>query len=400
MLRNRILLTTLIFLGTAWFAEQSMAIPAFARKYRLSCKTCHTPAMPKLKEYGDSFAGNGFRLEDEESPRYYLPTGDDELSLIRELPLAVRLDGHITYNQNNSEASDFASPYLVKLMSGGELSERLSYYFYFYMDEKGEVVGVEDAFVMYNNLFGVDFDLYLGQFQVSDPLFKRELRLTLEDYRLYTARIGISNMGLKYEKGVMATLGLNSGTTITAEVLNGNGIPDAWENRFDDDKYKSLVGYVKQDVTDFLSVGLFGYTGKEKMANSFGQIITNEAFIFGPDFTLSSDEILELNFQYLYREDSRVYPYFGSNDFFENQKTNALMAELIYSPKGDNSNWYYAGLYNWVKSDFAPADYKSFTVHAGYLARRNVRFVSEFSLIESHQRDWFGLFSVGFVSAF
>lgn len=400
MLRNKMLLTTLIFLGTAYFAEQSKAIPAFARKYRLSCKTCHTPAMPKLKEYGDSFAGNGFRLEDEESPRYYLPTGDDELSLIRELPLAIRLDGHFTYNQNNSESSDFGSPYLVKLMSGGELSKRLSYYFYFYMDEKGEVAGVEDAFLMYNNLFGIDFDLYLGQFQVSDPLFKRELRLTLEDYHIYTARIGISNMGLKYEKGVMATLGLNSGTTITAEVLNGNGIPNAWENRFDDDKYKSLVGRVTQDVTNFLSIGVFGYAGKEEMANNNNQIITNEAFIYGPDITLSSGEILEVNLQYLRREDSEVFPAFESATTAKNVKTNSFLAEIIYSPKGDNSKWYFAGLFNKVTSDFALADYQSLTIHTGYLAKRNIRFVSEFSLIESHLRDQYGLFSLGFVSAF
>jgi hypothetical protein len=85
---------------------------------------------------------------------------------------------------------DFASPYIIKLLSGGELSERISYYFYFYFSERGEVAGVEDAFLMYNDLFGIDLDIYLGQFQVSDPLFKRELRLSLEDYVLYTSQIG------------------------------------------------------------------------------------------------------------------------------------------------------------------------------------------------------------------
>ena len=31
------------------------AIPAFARKYKMSCKTCHAP-IPRLKAYGDEFA--------------------------------------------------------------------------------------------------------------------------------------------------------------------------------------------------------------------------------------------------------------------------------------------------------------------------------------------------------
>ena len=39
-------------------ADESLAIPAFARKYRFSCNTCHV-APPKLKAYGDEFAGNG-----------------------------------------------------------------------------------------------------------------------------------------------------------------------------------------------------------------------------------------------------------------------------------------------------------------------------------------------------
>jgi hypothetical protein len=71
--------------------EESRAIPAFARKYNLSCQTCHSP-IPRLKAYGDDFAGNGFALTDKESPRYFAETGDEELSLIRDFPVAVRMD--------------------------------------------------------------------------------------------------------------------------------------------------------------------------------------------------------------------------------------------------------------------------------------------------------------------
>ncbi|MDZ7763882.1 MAG: hypothetical protein U5K00_05580 [Melioribacteraceae bacterium] len=118
-------------------------------------------------------------------PRYYVDTGDDELSLIRDFPLAVRLEGLVTYNNNNSEKSDFNAPYNLKLLSGGEIAPDIAYYFYFYFSERGHVAGIEDAFIMFNNLFGTELDLYVGQFQVSDPLFKRELRLTFEDYLVY-----------------------------------------------------------------------------------------------------------------------------------------------------------------------------------------------------------------------
>ena len=119
--------------------DQANAIPAFARKYQISCQVCHSPAMPRLKAFGDDFAGDGFRMTDYESPRHFINTGDDRLSLFRELPLAFRFDGHVTYNFNKEGSADFAAPFIMKLISGGELSDRLSYYFYFYMDERGKI---------------------------------------------------------------------------------------------------------------------------------------------------------------------------------------------------------------------------------------------------------------------
>ncbi len=51
--------------------EQADAIPAFARKYQISCQVCHSPAMPRLKAFGDDFAGDGFRMTDYESPQVF-----------------------------------------------------------------------------------------------------------------------------------------------------------------------------------------------------------------------------------------------------------------------------------------------------------------------------------------
>jgi hypothetical protein len=400
MKKRNFIFIFLLTMGLGLVTEHTQATPAFARKYRLSCTTCHSPSIPKLKEYGDSFAGNGFRLEDEEAPRYYVPAGDEKLSLIRDFPLATRFDGFLTYNVNNNERADFQSPYIIKLLTGGELSDRLSYYFYFLFYERGEVAGVEDAFLMYNNIFGIDFDVYLGQFQVSDPLYKRELRLTLEDYRPYIAQIGTSGINLKYDKGVMLTLGLESGTSIVAEIINGNGIVVAENHVFDNDKYKNVMGRITQDIGDQLSIGAFGYYGKEALANTAGMEITNKALIFGPDLTYAPSLMFEVNLQYIMREDSEVFFDMSSANPMQDVQTNGAIAEIIYSPKGDNSNFYFTGLFNYVGSDFDPADYQSFTLHTGYLARRNVRLAAEVSLVEINQQDPFGVFSFGFVSAF
>jgi hypothetical protein len=393
-----------ISMGILISLQTTQAIPAFARKYSMSCMTCHNP-VPRLKPYGDSFAGAGFRLADKEAPRYYQETGDRLLSLVRDFPLAVRMDGYLTYEDLGDDArgSDLKAPFLMKLLSGGAISDRISYYFYFYLFEQGEVAGVEDAYLMYNDLFNIDLDIYVGQFQVSDPMFKRELRLTLEDYHIYTVTPGISNINLGYEKGVMITLGTNFGMTVVGEVVNGNGIGEADEKwRFDKDKYKDFMGRISQDIGDFATIGAFAYYGKEKLLPGEDIPSLNEAFLWGPDLSIQLKKIIQLNVQYVQRSDSRVLV--ASDDEFMEQKdiaTYGAIGELIFTPKGDDSRWYLVGLYNLADSDMDMFDYESATFHAGYLLRRNIRLISEFTYrFETNTTDPAWRTSLGFVSAF
>ncbi len=136
----------------------------------MTCKTCHSP-FPKLKAYGDEFAGNGFQLKDQDAPRYYVETGDPELSLIRDLPLALRLEGYVTYNQGNTEQSDFTTPLLFKLLSGGAITKDVSYYVY-YILENGEAGKLEDAWLMFNNVVGTELDLTLDSFRFATQFLK------------------------------------------------------------------------------------------------------------------------------------------------------------------------------------------------------------------------------------
>ncbi len=373
------------------FQESSNAIPAFARKYSMSCQTCHSP-FPKLKAYGADFAGNGFVLGDKDAPRYFMETGDEQLSLLREIPLALRLEGYVTYNNLQSDRFDFSAPYLLKLLSGGELTKGISYYFYFFFGERGEVAGMEDAFVMFNNLFDEDLDLYIGQFQVSDPLFKRELRLTFEDYKIYRARPRLARADLTYDRGIMLTYGLPSGTDIILEVLNGTGIGAANSFKiFDDDKYKNFFGRISQDITEGVRIGAFGYYGKENLEDNFSRKFTNSFSMWGPDVTLNLKDKLELNFQYAQRKDDKA-------DFFMKEtNTKGFFGELIYTPQGDESKWYGVALYNWVDSDVKDLNYSAGTMSLGYLLRRNIRLVSEYTYNFDKE---YGQLAVGIITAF
>lgn len=373
------------------FSQVSTAIPAFGRKYSMSCQTCHSP-FPKLKPYGEEFAGNGFVLSDKDAPRYFVETGDDQLSLLREVPLALRLEGYLTYNNKKSDKLDFSAPYVVKLLSGGAITKDVSYYFYFFFGERGEVAGLEDAFIMFNNIFDRDLDLYVGQFQVSDPLFKRELRLTFEDYQIYKATPGLSKSNLTYDRGVMLTYGLPTGTDFTLEVLNGAGLNAANNFKiFDNDNYKNVFGRVSQDIVDGIRIGAFGYFGKEELQDNMNRNFTNSFSMWGPDATIKYKDKLELNFQYSERKDDKA-------DFFFNQKTTrGMFSELIFTPNGDESKWYGVALYNWIDSDIDALDYNAVTLSIGHLLRRNIRLVSEFTY-DSLKK--FGQFELGIISAF
>lgn len=371
-------------------------IPAFARKYQISCQVCHSPAIPRLKAFGDEFAGNGFRLKEYESPRYFIPVGDDKLSLFRELPLAIRMDGFASYNFNNAGMADFSSPFVLKILSGGELSEKLSYYFYFLLNERGTIAGVEDAFLMYHDLFRSGINFYIGQFQASDPLFKGELRYTLESYMIYDVSPGNSSVNLKYDRGVILEKDFKTGTTLIGEIINGCGIGEAEEGYlFDKDKYKNFMLRISQSIGKNISVGFFGYAGKEILSEVLAPPFTSKIQMFGSDIAIDLGEKLIVNVQYVRRTDSDVLlESVRINDVL----TNGGFAEVIYSPKGDMSKWYLTGLLNWVESDIDALDHRSATLHAGYLLRRNVRLVSEYTQIFSGVS--YGKVNVGFVSAF
>lgn len=373
-------------------ADALNAMPAFARKYQMSCKTCHAP-FPKLKPYGAEFAGNGFALKDKDAPRYFVDTGDEKVSLLRDLPVALRFEGYASFNNAHSRSLDFSTPFLIKLLSGGVIARNISYYLYFFFGEKGKVAGLEDAFLMFNNIWG-DLDIYIGQFQVSDPLFKRELRLSYEGYKIYESRPGLSGIDLTYDRGIMFTYGLNGGTDLTLEIVNGSGIGESEANphgNFDADKYKNVLGRITQDIGNNLRVGAFGYTGKE--AGPYGRV--NSLWMAGVDATLSVPK-LELNLQYVERRDKNPSFLLGASEV----ATRGGFAELIYLPRGDDSPWYGAGMFNWVDSDQEELKYQAVTAYGGYMLRRNFRLQAEITRLIKGTEGRHLRFGIGMITAF
>jgi len=391
-MRKRALTLGLVLLTALPAAVQ--AIPAFARRYRVSCLMCHAP-VPRLNAFGEQFASHGFRMSPAEEPRDTIGTGDPLLALARDLPLAMRLDAYVQAYSKGRVASDFATPYLIKVLASGPLSRTLSYYMYVNLLERGEFGGFEDAILIANDLGG-RVDVSLGQFQVSDPLFKRELRLSFEDYAAYRVRVGAEVANLTYDRGLLAGVDL-AGFGITAMVLNGNGIGGVnGERQFEDDGFKTLAGHMTRDLPGGVRLGVFGYRGESDSEGT-----TNRVTVIGGDgsFTLGP---VELNGQYLHREDTN--PLFAATS--QRVRTDAGFVEALFRPAG--SRWHGFALYNLVRADQAvldlglggPSDvdrYEALTGGAGYLVRRNFKVSGEMTWDTVRERmRW----TLGLVTAF
>jgi len=362
-------------------ATSAAAIPAFARKYRVSCALCHNP-MPTLTAFGEQFAANGFRFAAGEEPRDTIATGDDLLTLPATLPLALRLDAYAQLYADGRAATDFQLPYNVKLLSGGTLSRKLSYYVYFLLSERGATAGIEDAFIYWNDIGNAPVDLAVGQFQVSDPLFKRELRLEVMDYAIYRVRVGLQPANLTYDRGLMASADV-AGFTLTASLVNGNGTNAAdsvW--RFDNDANKNGFGHLSRPFGDHVRLGVMGYLGQQSGDPYGAPGQTNNLSMVGADATLGAGP-LELNLQYVRRTDTEA-------DFIPGEPTvhtDGGFAELLFRPPG--SRWYGYSLYNYVDAN-APVltlgmgspvgleQYESLAFGAGYLVQRNFRLYGEY----------------------
>ncbi len=224
---------------------------------------------------------------------------------------------------------------------------------------------------MFNDLFGSDLDLYVGQFQISDPLFKREVRLPFEDYQIYRATPGDSRINLTYDRGVMLTYGFATGTDVTFEVLNGTGIDEANIFRnFDDDPYKNVLLRVSQEIAPAFRVGALrlhrARSGRRRSSIRSGWPAATRRSRSSRSSSTSSTS-------------SGATPIPSSRPILpiEKLRTRGAFAELIYLPKGDDSRWYAAGLFNWVDSDQTELRYTAATAHVGYLLRRNMRLTAE-----------------------
>lgn len=373
--------------------QSASAMPEFARRYNLTCAACHS-AFPRLNKFGEHFADNNMRLPNWMETSQQL--GDDRLALPDHVPLAIRAQAYVQARQgkaidpitgiSQSAATDFQSPYLVKVLSSAPLSENITYYFYAIFGEKGEngTVVVEDAWFSYANLFGSGIDMMLGQFSLSDSMFPREVRLPFQDFMVYRMA------GVTYDRGVLFSRDVGP-VGIDFGVTNGNGIrgnlnlnspgyarPD---RMFDNDSSKTVFTHLGTDLGP-VGVGLFAASGKQRSATGpagMTRTLRNtDKQIIGLDASGQFGGEVNWYLQYMWN----TWDGFLDIDPARSYRWNGGFAGIDWIP---NDRWAFSALYNYDNAgDLANTDtiyegiaMKSLALTSSYYFMRNVKGVIE-----------------------
>lgn len=201
-MKNFVIFTNilLILLGFLLISTpEAQAIPAFARKYRTSCTTCHI-AVPKRNAFGEAFRRNG----------YVMPQGDDVLIkqdpvalgaeewkdlfpnsiwpglLPAEFPIAAYVHQRFVAEFGESKKGnryEFDMPHELELFIGGTFGEHFSFFGEFVAYEKGEVEGLKRFFFQINDVLGPKnaFNIRMGFLEpgITDGYVDNN-RITLE----------------------------------------------------------------------------------------------------------------------------------------------------------------------------------------------------------------------------
>ncbi|MFQ5876651.1 MAG: hypothetical protein ACE5JH_03015 [Acidobacteriota bacterium] len=183
-------MTAALVLAAAWSAEEALAVPSFARKYRVSCATCHT-VYPQLNAFGRFFRAKGYRMpgRDERFVRDpQLPLGDPAENQLwpraiasSDLPgssvAAFLVNSHLnTFPDRDEEAQvEFDGIDEIGLILGGTVGRAWSFFGDLDLFEQGEPGEIGRLFVQWDHSLGMN--VRAGLFEPRAVPFSNHRRL-------------------------------------------------------------------------------------------------------------------------------------------------------------------------------------------------------------------------------
>lgn len=224
------------------FVSESYGIPAFSRKYKTSCSTCHYAA-PMLNGFGKAFKNNGYRYPAGTDPEM---TKEEPVSLGSEaykkvwpdaiwptnvpgtIPLSIWGVGRINYAATSKVKWEFEIPHEIEILYAGTIGEDFSFFGEVEMENENNEIAFAFPFALQLD-YSPGFHIRAGMLQ-SDPT-PNHLKLTRNHYNIASFRtrngwrFRDENVGLEVW-GVSNGPGGRGGLTYRVGVANGQGISD------------------------------------------------------------------------------------------------------------------------------------------------------------------------------
>lgn len=299
-MKKLILPSLLLCFGILLCVQESLSIPAFARKYKTSCATCHN-GFPKLTPFGEAFRRNGYQFPSHTDPQYikeepvslgsegYKRAFPDAIwpgTIPGSSPISLFLNGEADYNPNEAPKFSFDGfGSSIEAVAGGTLGEDLSFWGQAALNSDG-TLELNRIFLIFSNLIGESyaFNLRVGAFEPGLFSFSTH-RSWMEDYWL-TTRPFSDDMGWtieEFQKGLEFNGILDGRFAYNAGVVEGFGAPHSGKDFYGHVMYKfggmRLDGVTENGPTlnnpepwvdNSFSVGAYFYRGSSVLGPDTG----------------------------------------------------------------------------------------------------------------------------------
>lgn len=250
-----------IVAGVLLLPDESHALPAWARKYGVSCNVCHRPDAPRLNVAGHRFRKLGYRMPEEvgEAPNY------------KEIGEYIAMRGRVRYEYENLTKGADTSRFKwndATFFYGGPVTKNLSSFFEWEWEAADDLALLgQISWLVGNPNQYINFRV--GQMHTLTRVgwagFDRPSGISTPD--ALSTDITTGGTSFKFnedQKGAEASIGLTEDARIIAQVLNGlnqAGSGTSGSSQEGDTDKDFLLAY-EQTLTDKGSgFTLVGYRG-------------------------------------------------------------------------------------------------------------------------------------------
>jgi hypothetical protein len=298
--------------------QVSYSIPAFARKYKTSCATCHN-GFPKLNAFGEAFRRNGYQFPAGTDPQYIkeepvslgaegnkraFPDAIWPGSIPGTSPISLFFNGEADYNPKEGPRFTFGGlGSSIEAVAAGTLGEDISFWGHAILNSDG-TLELNRMFLIFSNLIGNSyaFNARVGVFEPGLFSFSTH-RAWMEGYWL-TTRPFSDDMGWsfeEYQRGIEVN-GMSDGRFgYSAGIVEGFGSPHSDKDYYGHVTYKiggmpldgvveggPSLGGTEPYIDNSLTLGTFIYQGNASIgpadspqSNTFTEVGGDYNLFFG-----------------------------------------------------------------------------------------------------------------------